>query len=336
MLCKNEGKRADYFIKLISDKKLEFYTNVMKIGKYFEQCQRDGISVPYDENLKSILHDGSQHVIENAFGPEFFIPYRAALQSNCPKDGTLDEPLKLLREFKFERQFFMYLLDNIFYGKYPQWNNYHLKIRLHSIFERKERTVYVLKKWFQDANELKINMTYPVTCFSDQGRGVPKKPFVKSYMMPIVGVSPMISECDKAMVADVSLANKFMVFFAHDAKLCVGTYVPSSLYTLNSNAYFIGKAILNNNYYNKETKSYVNKMVYSISDMFDFLNLPEKDVNNGNNSHRRKSIFKALTQLDNMHIIKIDKLNSERVKLNYVWNIQDTLEDKYPEDSFNE
>lgn len=323
MLYNNDGKRYDYFKTLITDKKLDFYTRVLQIGKYFIDCQNSGTCVPYTKSNADFLLNDCPHVIENAFGPEFSIPYKAALESQCEHDQTLDKALELLRDFKFERSFFKYLLNNIFYGKYPQWNNFHLKINLNSIFENNERTVYVIKDWLQKANDLKINMTYPVTCFSDQGKGLPKKLFLKSYMMPIVNVSPIQSICDKNMIADISLSNKFMVFFAHDAKMCVVKYMPSALYSLNSNAYFLGKAILNNTYYSKYEKGYINKMNYSMGEMFEYLNLPEKDNINGNSSYRKKAIFKALKQLDDKNIIKISKITSDRIKLNYVWSIKD-------------
>jgi len=334
MLATNEGKRHDYLTKLITDKKLDFYTKVIKLGQYFEQCRKNDVSVPYDERKKDLLLNGSPEIIENAFGPEFSIPYNYSLEYKCEKEGTLDEPLTLLNEFKFERQFFMYLLNNIFYGKYPQWNTFQLKINLHRIFNKNERTVYVLKQWFEEANDLVINMTYPATCISEPPyKGLPKKLFLKPYMMPLIKVKPIASECGKHMNINVSLINKFMVFFAHDAKMCIGSYMPSLLYTLNSNAYFIGKAILNNTYYSKTKKKYTNKLDYTLAEIFDFLNLPEKDTTNGNSSYRKKAIFKALRQLNDKNIIKIDKMTSDKIKLNYVWSIgEDQGEDPINDD----
>jgi hypothetical protein len=332
LLANNDGKRHDYFTKLFTDKKIEFYNKVIKLGQYFLHCKKNDLSIPTDATTRNILLNGSPDIIENAFGPEFSIPYRSALETG----ESLEKPLQLLNDFNFERQFFMYILNNIFYGKYPQWNNFHLKIDLRSIFDDNERTIYVIKKWFEDNNNLKLTMTYPVTCFADirkEDNYLPKKLFLKSIMMPLVNVKPITSECSKNMIIDLSLINKFMVFFAHDAKMCVGTYIPSSLYTLNSNAYFIGKSILNNTYYNKRKKAYTTKLNYTLSDMFEYLNLPEKDINNGNNSHRRKSIFKALKQLDDINIIKIDKMNSQRIVLKSVWNICDNVS---LEDSFHE
>ena len=325
LLASNDGKRQDYFKTLITDTKLDFYLKVLQIGSYYMNLKKDGISMPFTKDTRDFLLHGCPYIIENAFPPEFYIPYRAALESKCEKEGNLNEPMDLLVSYEFEKKFFTHILEKIFYGKLPSYNGFKLNINLNSIFENNERSIYVLKKWFNDANSLKLAMTYPITCFSDSlkdSKYLPKKLFVKSYMLAIPNVSPIVSSFDKSkMEIDVSLANKFMAFFAHDAKMCVGTYVPSSLYTLNSNAYFIGKAILNTSYYNKKTRKYANKLNYKLRDMFKVLNLPEKDSNNGNNSHRRKAIFKALRQLDAKGIIKINKMNSERIQLNYVWNI---------------
>jgi hypothetical protein len=331
LLASNDGKRHDYFTKLLTDKKIDFYNKILKLGQYFMHCKNNDLEFRSDSETRDLLLNGCPDIIENAFGPEFSIPYRSALEAG----DSLEGPLQLLNDFNFERQFFTYILSNIFYGKYPQWNNFHLKIDLRSVFDNNERTIYVLKKWFEENNNLKLNMTYPVTCFADIRNGekyLPKKLFLKSVMMPLVGVKPISSECDKSMTVDLSLANKFMVYFAHDAKMCVRTYVPSSLYTLNNNAYFIGKSILNNTYYSKRQKAYTTKLNYTLGDMFEYLNLPEKDINNGNNSHRRKAIFKALRQLDDLDIIKIDKMNSQRIVLKSVWNIKFN---EIPDDTFN-
>lgn len=321
-LLTNGAVRKDYTTKLITDTKLEFYKHVLKIGAYYTRCKKEETSVPYDEPTRDLLLNGCPHLLENGFPPDFYIPFRSLLASVCEKEGTLDRPLKLLDKFGFEQRFFEYLLYNIFYTKYPIFNGYKLIINLNGIFENGERTIYVLKKWFEDSNDLKLSMTYPVTSFSDDKS---KNLFWKSYMVPIPVVKPLTTGYNKQkMEIEISLKNKFMVYMANDARMCVGTYIPSSLYRLNSNAYFIGKGILNSTYYSKKLKGYTNKKRYSMGDMFEFVNLPEKDMNNRNDSYRRKAIFKALKQLDNTGIIKLDRMNEKEIILSDVWNISKT------------
>jgi hypothetical protein len=97
---------------------------------------------------------------------------------------------------------------------------------------------------------------------------------------------------------------------------------------MNSNAFFIGKSILNHTYHSKRSKTYQNKMEYSINELFQYLNLSEKDINAGNSAHKRKAIFKALDQLEEKGIIKIDKMNTERIILKEVWTIADIMGEK--------
>ena len=96
-------------------------------------------------------------------------------------------------------------------------------------------------------------------------------------------------------------------------------------YTVNmsSNSFFIGKGILNKNYYNKKEKIYKNKLIYTTTELFSMINLNSNDVTGRNTSHKRKSLNQALSRLDDEGIIKIDRVNSERLILSKVWNVED-------------
>lgn len=327
ILASHDGMRHDFFTKLLSDKKLDFYRKVIDIGTYATSLGKDGV-VSFSKATRDFLLNECPHVIDYAFPADFSIPYRAELENNCEKEGNFNKVIKLLNLFKFEASFFKYILNGIFYGKLPSWNNYNLSIDLNNIFENGERTTYVLKNWFQEVNDLTLNISYPITCFSHHYEGdlkfLPKKLFLKTYIFALPNIKPFNIETGKSkMDISVSLLNKFMVFYAHDAKLCVRTYIPSELYSMSGNAFFIGKAILNNSYYSKTAGGYVNRKKYTLSEMFEYLNLPEKDDSSRNNIHRKKAIFRALDQLDASGIIKIGKTTSERILLDWVWSISE-------------
>jgi hypothetical protein len=327
-LTHNDGLRKQYFTKLLTNKKLDFYNRVMGIIKASENLSR----VPFNRETRNYLLNTCPDLIDYGFPPEFALSYRSDLEMNCEKRGSFDGVVQLLKENRFDQVFFQYLLQNIFYGKMPSWNGFSLDISLNSIFKDKERTIYVLKDWFEESNRLNFSMTYPVTCFSDHfsedPKYVPKRLFLMPYMFPVSTVNPCRCKYDKATsIVNVSLINKFMVFFAHDAKLCVKTYVPSSLYKLNSNAFFIGKNILNNIRHERKLKKYANRLNYTMDDFFRFLNLKTKNIGN-NTTHKKKAIIKALKQLDGASIIQIDKMSGDDIKLKKVWNIEDRIIDE--------
>ena len=55
--------------------------------------------------------------------------------------------------------------------------------------------------------------------------------------------------------------------------------------------------------------------------MFEYMNLDFIDGTiNGNNFHRKKSIYKALDILEGNKIISIEKISDKKVILNGVWN----------------
>jgi hypothetical protein len=214
----------------------------------------------------------------------------------------------------------MYLLGVVFYGKNPYFNDYRLHIPLDSVFEDKERSVYLLKKWFFEAENLNLDLTYPSTCFTGDKpeflqKGTTMFPLIDEYPFQDMGY-------DKSnMMIFFSLRNHFMSLFAHDAKMCVHKFTPSRLYKMNSNEFFLGKNLLNNIYYDSKKKIYRNKSNYTMNNLLELLNLPVRDLNHGNNTHRRKAVHKALGRLSDNRLINIDKLNSERLVLNGVWNI---------------
>jgi hypothetical protein len=324
LLSSNDGKRKKYFTKLLTERKLEFLEKIEKLILYSNKAEH----VPYNTNMKNYLLNSAPDIIDNAFPMDFSLSFRNLLETKCALDENFDEVLKLIKKQNFGDRFFIYLLRNIFYGKLPSIVNpgelFLLEIKLNSIFDNDERSIYVIKDWFQKAQELKFNMTYPVTCMShcfDETKYIPKKLILQSYMMPLQQVNPITDVKFKksSMSIVLPLTNKFMAYFAHDAKLCVRTYVPSKLYEMNNNAFFIGKNLVNNNFYRKKG-GYQNRLNYRIDELFDFLNLPLRDTNQ-NNTHRRKAIFKALDQLEGNSIIGIDKMNSERIKLSKVWNL---------------
>lgn len=335
LLSANDGKRKNYFTKFLTDRKLDF---LLKVGKLLV-TSKSVESIPFNNSMRDFLLNTAPDIIDNAFPLEFSLQYRSLLESKCEQNGNFDKVINLFKTYNLEKHFFIYLLNNIFYGKLPSWDEstFPMKIKLDSIFDNDERSIYILKNWFKQSTNLKFSMTYPVTCFShhfDESKYMPKKLTLQTYMDSLPGVTPIPQILyDKSnMSIEISLANKFMAYFAHDAKLCVRTYVPSSLYKLNNNAFFIGKNILNNNFYNK-TDGYQNRKYYKIDELFNFLNLPVKDGNNNcNNSHRRKTILKSLDQLDSCSIIKINKLNSQRVELSDVWNITSRQEEDYSRD----
>ena len=319
-ILKNEANKHSYFKDLLTDRKMQLYFEVRRFMSFAEDF--DG-SIPYDRELAKKFHSLSPGVIDE-FPIEFGIFYRKELEN--PTDGSFDKLFELLKKYNFEAMFFKYVLDKTFYGRMPSWNNYNLNLKLNSVFPSGERTVYVLKKFFEEAKSLAFSMTYPVTCFADHSDAsrVPKKIYQKWVMCGFPILEPFgLLETDKSsMSVTLPLKNKFMVFYAHDAKMCIRTFVPSKLYTLNSNAFFIGKQILNSGYYNKKSRGIKYKLNYTMSEMFEFFNLPEKD-SNGNTAHRRKAIVKALKQLDGSNIIKIEKMNSEIVRLKEVWTINE-------------
>jgi len=333
LLSSNDGRRHKFFRKLLTDKKLNFFIKTLEICKTSEKLK----SVPYNSETRDFLLNECPDFIDSAYPAEFSLQYRHALENTCEKDKNFDFVINLIREFTLERTFFSYILNNIFYGKFPSWNNFALNIKLGSIFQNNERSPYVLKKWFEEANKLQFIMRYPITCISDHFDDtsyLPKKLFLTSFMFDIPAGFPIENEYDKSsMSVNVSIFNRFMTFYAHDAKLCVKTYIPSILYSTNSNSFFIGKGILNNTMYNKKAKEYKTKLNYNFDELFNFLNLSYKDSSR-NNNYRKKAIYKALNELHDLSVITIDKITAENVRLNAVWNISDIMRDE-PQEEFN-
>ena len=245
-----------------------------------------------------------------------------------PTNNNFDEFVKLIKFNNFEVAYFIDILKKIFYAKLPSFNDFNINIDLSQIFKNGERTPYVLKKFFEESKNLSLSMTYPVTCFADNfekpSPTVPKQLFPKTYMFAIENVEPLLNlKTDKSsMEISISMKNKFMVFFAHDAKLCVRTYIPSKLYSMTTNSFFIGKHIFNSSYYSKKEKKYVNKLYYNMKEFLKVLNIKD-DNNTGNISHKKRSIVKSLNRLHDSKVININKLTSEGVKLSSVWTIQD-------------
>lgn len=316
----NEDKKHTYFKNLLTDRKLEFYFEVNRFMKFANNF--DG-NIPFDKHIAEILNSNND-IIRKAFPLEFGIAYRQELENN----GSLDKVFNLLKEYNFESRFFQYILTQTFYGKIPSWNNFSLDLNLKDIFVNDERTPYVLKNFFDNSKDLALSMSYPVTCFADhyEGTKIPKRIYTKQIMCALEHVLPFYGlKIDKSSISvKISLRNKFMAFFAHDAKLCAKTFIPSNLYSMNSNAFFIGKQIINNWYYSSKKKCYKYKLYYSTSELFDILNLPKSDTN-GNSTHRKKAIIKALNQLNDCNIIQIEKLTSQGVVLKDVWKMDNNL-----------
>jgi hypothetical protein len=327
LLSSNDGRRHKFFRKLLSDKKLNFYLRTMDICKSSEKLT----TIPYNSTTRDYLLNECPDFIDSAYPAEFSLQYRHALENQCEKDGNFDYVINLFKEYSLEERFFKYILENIFYGKIPSWNNFSLNINLNSIFKNNERSPYIMKKWFKDANQLSFDMTYPVTCISDHFEDrsyLPRKLFLTSFMFAIPGVSPCLNKFDKSnMSINISLYNTFMTFFAHDAKLCVKTYIPSILYSAKSNAFFIGKGILNNTFYNKKSKAFKTKLNYTFNGLYKYLNLSNKD-NVRNSTYRKKAIYKALNQLHDLGVISVDRITAENVLLNDVWHISDIMRDE--------
>ena len=307
-------EHIDENLKLLNKKKLDFLQKVKFLLKHAQEIE----SIPYNTLLRNEFLYAPKDLIDQAFPLDFSLTYRHDLEFNAEKRGNFDAIIKLFRDYDINKQFFEYLLNTVFYGKMPYFNQQTLNIQLNSIFENKERSVYLLKKWFMEAKDLEFAMTYPATCF------LGSKPETKStYMFPIERVKPFSNiQYDKSnMEISFSLRNHFMALFSHDAKMCVHKFIPSRLYKMNSNEFFLGKSLLNSVYYNSKKKVYRSKSKYSMDELLGLLNLPVKDLNHGNNTHRRKAVHKALGRLSENRIINIDKLNSERLLLNGVWNI---------------
>lgn len=302
-------------IKLLNQKKLEFYEKIIKLLKYAKDN-----SILYNTTLKKDLFYAPKDLIDNAFPMDFSLRYRDELENRVESMGNFDEIINLFKTYNLNKYFFEYLLNVIFYGKIPSWENFRLRINLNSIFENKERSIYALKQWFLDSTDILLSMTYPITCFSGARSDFRSR---VSRMFPIESMNPFINvEYDKSTTEiSISLRNQFMALFAHDAKMCIHKFMPTKLYKMNSNAFFLGKHFLNNIYYDSRKKIYRSKLNYKIDDLFGMLNLPLKDINNSNNTYRRKSINKAIVMLNDNHIINVSKLNSERLILNGVWNI---------------
>lgn len=303
-------------LKLLNKKKLDFLNKVVQLLSIV----RDGESLPYNSILKNDLLYAPKDIIDDAFPLIFGLTYRNDLEFKAQERGNFNVIIDLLRKYDIKKYFFEYLLNVIFYGKSPNWDNNRLTINLNSIFDNKERSVYLIKQWFLESEELMFSMTYPITCFFG------KKPDYKSkgtYMFPIQSAKPFndIKYAKSKMEISFSLRNHFMSLFAHDAKIGVHKFIPTKLYKMNSNEFFLGKNLLNNVYYNSRKKVYQSKLNYRMEEMFMMLNLPWRDLNNCNNTYRRKAIHKAIGRLHDNHIINISKLTSERLILNGVWNI---------------
>ena len=265
LLSKNNVLRTEYFKTFLSNTKLEFYNEVLQLLQYSTEVD----SIPFDPDIRDDLLNKAPDIINNAFPLNFKIPFKKFLRDDCEIEGNLDRAIDLLKNYNFERSFFLYLLEKMFYGKLPSLEGFNLSINLEDIFENDERSVYILKKWFKNIQHLKLSLIYPITCFRDfpnSDQHIPRKLFLQNYMFALPEINP-IGKVDfkkSKMTASISLSNKFMVFFAHDAKLCNRTYVPSSLYKLGSNSFFIGKNLLNNYYYNKNKKLYVHRLNYTM------------------------------------------------------------------------
>ena len=242
-IIKNDEKRYEYFRNLLTDRKMRFYDDIKKFLTYSKSLE----IVPNSSVLIEMLSSHPEF-IKNAFPFEFSVPFLQELEE--PTNGNLNKVVELLKTYDFEKTFFRYTLEQTFRGRIPQWNSYNVQINLNDVFKENERSIYVLKKFFEESKSLRVSLTYPVTCFFDvtEGQYVPKNPRPMTVLHPIEDVHPFTKlECDKSsMKVTVSLSNKFMAFFAHDAKMCVKTIVPSKLYSLNSNEFFLGKHILNN------------------------------------------------------------------------------------------
>lgn len=313
---KMDKDHKDENLKLLNKKKLDFF---QKVNFLLKHAKENG-SIPYNTVLRNDFLYAPKDIIDDAFPLEFGFSYRHELEFKAEKRGNFDEIIQLFRNYDINKHFFAYLLTMVFYGKMPHFNNHTLHIPLDSVFEDKERSVYLLKKWFMEAKNLEFAMTYPATCFLG---GKLESRIKSTYMFPIERVKPFSDvHYDKSnMEISFSLRNHFMALFSHDAKMCVHKFIPSRLYKMNSNEFFLGKNLLNNVYYHSRKKVYRSKSKYCMNELLGLLNLPVKDLNHGNNTHRRKAVHKALGRLNDNRIINIDKLNSDRLLLNSVWNI---------------
>jgi hypothetical protein len=305
---------------MLNDEKMKFFNKVNDLLNF------EG-SIPFNKSLQNYFLNTVPDIIDNAFPLEFSLPYRNYLETKCESDGNFDFIIELFKSFDIHKYFFAYLFSQIFYGKQPSWSNT-LNIDLNSIFNNNERTTYVLKNWFLNMAELNLGMSYPITCFSSQystEQYFPKNLKKQTYMHVMPDVQPFhdVKFNKPNMEIIINLRNSFMVLFAHDAKMCVRTFVPSKLYEMDNNSFFIGKGMITHVYYDSRKKSYRHKETYKIKELFELLNMPINDANNNNNSYRKKAIIKSIGRLHDHNIINVSKLNSEQVILNSVWNITD-------------
>lgn len=323
LLDRDISKKHFYFQKYITNLKMDFYYKVKGLINLL--TKNPGTILHYnDETLEFLLKAGSD-IIDNAFPIEFSFIYKNLLRKISESKTSFNEVIILLNAFEFEKSFFLYLLKSIFNTRIPGWT-FRLDIKLDEIFENNERSIYNIKQWFIDAQSLKLNMIFPLTCFYNSlelYQTAPKQLFFRTISHPLFDTQPIqdVSYNKSASTISLNLRNNFMLFYSHDARMCSGTYIPSSLYKMNSNTFFIGKGIINHTYYNSKEKAYKNKLKYTMNEIYSMLNLTAKDLTGNNASHRRKAAFKSLEKLNEENIIDIDRLTSERVLLNSVWNI---------------
>lgn len=327
LLSGNDPLRQHYFKKFLTDSKMDFFYKVKSLINL--SIENPDMNIPYNQSIRNFLLNGASDIIDNAFPIEFVILYRNELERECEKTNSFNKVISLLIEYQFEKNFYLYLLENIFDNKMSSWT-YQLDIKLSEIFLNDERSIYHLKSWFLESEFLELNMTYPITCFADpdSDKYVPKKLYLKNIMHPLESITPIqnVNFDKSSMTISFNLRNHFMAFLAHDARMCVGTFIPSYLYKLKSSAFFLGKNILNTSYYDRIEKKYKNKMKYNMNQLFNYLNLSDKDHSSNNSSHRRKMIYKSLQELADMTLIGIDKLTDKELVLNKVWNISDLKE----------
>jgi hypothetical protein len=313
-------KETNEDYKLLNSKKLEFFERIKKLIKFKNSYEGDNV-IPYNTVLKNDLLYAPKDLIDEAFPIEFSLRYRDLLENHCEKLGYFDKVIDMFKEYNYNKYFFEYILRTIFYGKEPSWENFVINIDLNSVFGNKERSIYIIKKWFLDSTDIELSLTYPITCFATKAQNGYKPKRVIMFEIPSVKPIPAIEYDKSTMNISLSLRNQLMTFYAHDARMCVHKFIPTKLYKMNSNEYFLGKQLLNNSYYHSRKKVYQSRTKYSMKELFKMLNLPIKDLNHNNTTHRRKAILKSLGKLHDHQIINIDKLNSERLNLNGVWNV---------------
>jgi len=322
----NLADKHYYFQKFLTNLKLDFYVKVNNMLR--DMSEKPDTIFYYSQDLSNFFRLGAKDFIENAFSIEFYCVYNNMLDQLDVSKSPFNHLLQLLKSHNFGSKFFEYLLKSIFKSRISGGWTDELFIDLESIFDNNERSVYLIKQWFLNCSDLSFNMAYPIKCFYntiEDFKSIPKQLYYTNVAFPLEDIKPIQNVVfnKSSMSLSINLRNFFMVLFGHDARMCIGSYIPSSLYEMSSNSFFIGKGILNKNYYNKKEKIYKNKLIYTTTELFSMINLNSNDVTGRNTSHKRKSLNQALSRLDDEGIIKIDRVNSERLILSKVWNVED-------------